>query len=221
MKPYYETENGVLYNADCIDVMRGFDDKQFDLILTDPPYGIGQKIERDYKPLKAKTHRIKYLVPVERWDNKPPTKEHFYQIKRISKNQIIFGGNYFTNKIDPSPCWLVWDKETTGRFSDCELIYTSFRTAVRKFKYRWNGMLKEYPETRYHPTQKPVGLFKQIISKYADIGQKICDPFAGSGTTALACEAYGLEWVCIEKETDYCDIIVDRLETETRQLKLF
>jgi len=217
--PFHTTEKGILYHGDNLEIMPEFGKGEFDLLLTDPPYGIG---EAAGKNKSRSCLGVSKDYGNKKWDNKKPPAEAFKNMMEISKNQIIFGGNYFIDHLHPGPCWLVWDK-INGKtdFADAELAWTSFPSAIRIFKYRWQGMLKEAPEKRYHPTQKPVGLFMQILEKYAKPGQTICDPYAGSGTTALACERMGFRWVCIEQDEDYCKDIVHRLKLETVQLKLF
>lgn len=236
MKPYYETENGKLYHGDCLEIMPQLE--SVDLVLTDPNYGIGEaagknnsrdsavyaekwKNSRNTTGVGIPATQFDYMT----WDNEIPPKTAFDQMMQISKHQIIFGGNYFVEYLYNSPAWIVWNKDNGGTdFADCELAWTNFNTAVRMFKYRWNGMLQECmgydKEIRFHPTQKPVGLFAQILLKYANKGETVMDPFAGSGTTALACERIGnLSWVLIEKEEKYCEIAAKRIENETRQLK--
>lgn len=215
---YYRTDLGVLYNADCLEIMPHLE--PVDLVLTDPPYGIGQKIERENKSKKSVIKRTKYIVPVEKWDNIPPP-EYFEILYNISKNQIIFGGNFFVEYLKNSPCWIVWDKDRKNRMADCELVYTSFDTAVRKIKYTWNGMIKEVPETRYHPTQKPVGLIIQILNKYGNQEWSTLDTHCGSGSTLVACERLNRRWIGIEIEEKYCAIAKKRIEKERSQLKLF
>ena len=156
-------------------------------------------------------------------DSHAPGNQYFEEIFRVSRNQIIFGGNYFIEHLYNSACWIVWDKDNSGNFADCELAWTSFKTAVRKFKFRWNGMLQEdmkNKEFRYHPTQKPIPLFNWILKNYSSEGQTILDPFAGSGTTALACIKTNRNYICIEKEPKYIDIINKRIKLETDQYKL-
>ena len=151
-------------------------------------------------------------------------KKYFDEIIRISKNQIIFGGNYFIEFLTNSSCWIVWDKDNTGNFADCELAWTNFKTAVRKIKFRWNGLLQENmkdKEERFHPTQKPVALFQWILNNYSTPGMTIFDPFAGSGTTAIACLETGRNYILIEKEKDYIDIINKRIATWKEQGRLF
>jgi len=217
---FYHTDNGVLLCADCLEVMPELE--PVDLCLTDPPYGIGESNEKN-------ASRGKCAKPTDyghyNWDSKKVSDRHITNTIKKAKHSIIFGGNYYINCLSNSSCWLVWDKDNTGDFADCELAWTNFDSAVRKFKYRWNGMLQECggkdKEKRYHPTQKPVGLFVQILLKYSKAGQVILDSFAGSGTTALACERIGnREWILIEREKNYCQIAKQRIERELSQKKL-
>ena len=209
-------ELGKIYQTDCLDFMRQVPDRYFDLVLTDPPYGIGESL-KDNQSRSCLAQSKAYTK--KSWDKTIPTQEIFEQIKRISKNQIIFGGNYFIEHLNNSSCWLVWDKVNGDNdFADCELAWTNFKTAVRKYEFRWHGMLQQdmaNKETRYHPTQKPVELFKLILRDYAKEGFKIYDPFLGSGTTALACEGLThlkLQWIGTELEPDYVAIANKRLE---------
>jgi len=216
IKPYYETELGKLYHGDCLEILPELE--QVSLCLTDPPYGIGW----DKRPTWGTSNKGKVTEYGKQiWDSSPISKEQIETIYKKSNNQIIFGANHFVEILKNSSCWIVWDKDNTGNFADCELAYTSFATAVRKFKWRWNGMLKEAPETRYHPTQKPVGLFMQILEKYSERHHTILDPFLGSGTTAIACERLNRRWIGIEKELKYVEIAAKRIESEASQLKLF
>ncbi len=205
-------ETNKIYNMDCIDLMRQLGDNSIDLILTDPPYGIN--IANNGKVGGGKLAAVKDYGAVK-WDNKIPSKEIFEEMFRISKNQIIFGGNYMTQYLQPSSCWIVWDKDNTGNFADCELAWASFNTAVRKFKHRWNGMLQEdmgWKEKRFHPTQKPVPLGRWILDNYSKEGEIILDPFCGSGSFVLACKQKGLRFIGCDKERKYCDIANKRLE---------
>jgi len=219
MKPYFETDLGKLYNCDCLEFMHIMEDKSVDLVLTDPPYGIN--IAKTGKVGGGKCCEVTDYGKQD-WDNKPMSEEQQKTCQRVSKNQIYFGGNYFN--LPPSPCWLVWDKDNTGNFADCELAWTSFNTAVRKFKWRWNGMLQEnmkHKEDRVHPTQKPVPLFMWILRKYSEDNDLILDPFLGSGTTAVACEKLGRKWIGIEISEKYCEIAARRISAEASQIKLF
>lgn len=210
-----------IIQGDCLDVMKDIPDKSVDLVLTDPPYGINIAsngkvggnnlgLVTDYKP--------------QAWDKFTPSKEYFQEMMRVSKNQIIFGGNYFVEHLHNSPCWIVWDKDNSGNFADCELAWTSFKTAVRKIKYRWNGMLQENmkeKECRFHPTQKPIGLFEWILDNYSEPGMVILDPFLGSGTTAIAALNTGRFFIGIEKEPKYVEIARKRVEQAQAQQSLF
>lgn|SRR3990167_7873824 len=212
--------------GDCLEVMKTFADKSFDLVLCDPPYGInvgGKQRERvqigGAKPF-GNSGDTRIIAPKSYRgfdDRRIPEKEYFDEMKRVSKNQIIFGGNYFTEYLAPSSCWIVWDKDNgESFFADCELAWTSFDTAVRKFKWKWNGMLQEQmgheKEFRHHPTQKPIPLFQWIIENYSDEGQTILDPFAGSGTTGIAARNLKRDFVLIEKDPEYAKLCRERLE---------
>lgn len=224
-KCYYSTDNGVLLHGDCAAIMPELE--QMDLVLTDPPYGIkvgGARGKiggaRGIKGRKKKFHPKEYGECL--WDKSRPTQKIFDMMLSISKHQIIFGGNYFIDYLQPTPCFLVWDKKNGNSFfADCELAWTSFSSATRIIKYRWNGCMQETPETRYHPTQKPVGLFLWILDKYSKSGDSILDPFLGSGTTAIACERLNYKWIGIEKEEKYCEVATQRIENEAKQLKFW
>lgn len=156
-----------VYNCDCIEFMKTLPDKKFDLAIADPPYGIkmdGGKIGGDV--LAKSTNYTK-----KNWDIEPPTEEWFKQLLRVSKHAIIWGANHFISRIPiDSPCWLVWDKENgENHFADCELAWANFPTAVRKFKFKWAGMLQgnmKHKELRIHPTQKPIALYAWILKTY-------------------------------------------------------
>lgn len=205
-----------IYNMDCLEFMRDVPDNYFDLVLTDPPYGIniakkGSAGGGSYRG-KAKDFGAK------EWDNKTPSQEVFNEIIRISKNQIIFGGNYFIEYLKNTSCMIFWDKDNgDNNFADGEIAWASFKTAVRVYKYRWNGMLQQdmmNKEERFHPTQKPAELFKDLIRDYGiKNGYKtVFDPFMGSGTTAVACKSLGIDFVGCELEADYVAIANKRLE---------
>lgn len=207
--------------GDCLELMKQLPDKCIDLVLTDPPYGIGQDKDQERKSgYKGKRQLgVRKGYGFSNWDNEVPNKEYFEQMMRISKNQIFFGGNYFAHLIPPSSCWIVWDKDNGANdFADCELAWTSFDTAIRKFKWKWHGMLQEqmgkHKEFRQHPTQKPVKLFEWILSKYSKETDIILDPYAGSGTTGRAAKNLGRPFILFEKEPSYCEIANKRLEQE-------
>ena len=212
-----------LINDDCMNVMKDYEDNHFDLAICDPPYGLGEDGAKNHsRGLLAKA--TKYAS--KNWDKNPPTKEYFDELIRISKNQIIFGANHFISRIPyDSSCWIVWDKDNAGTdFADCELAWTSLNGAVRKFRFRWNGMLQEdmkNKEIRIHPTQKPVKLYEWLLNNYAEKGQKILDTHLGSGSIAIACHYFGVDLVGIEIDKEYYDKAKDRIDKLTIQATLF
>lgn len=221
-----------IIHSDCLDIMRNIKDNSIELILTDPPYGIKQNIHKIKSRTKlAATNDYDNFS----WDDNIPGPEYFKEMLRISKNQIIFGGNYFTNLLPPSSCWLVWDKVNQGSsFADCELAWTSFKKACRLFSFMWNGMLqgasildgkrqrgnKKLNVKRIHPTQKPIELFIWILLNYSKDNDLICDPFSGSGTTAISCYKMKRRFICIEKEKIYFDLSNERLKIEQSKYRL-
>jgi site-specific DNA-methyltransferase (adenine-specific) len=200
------------YNGDCLEFMRNLPDKCIDLCLTDPPYGIG------LLKTKAGNWGIGKTKPdnVLGWDNKIDP-EWFTEIYRVSKHQIIWGGNNFAPYLKPSSAWISWDKLNGGSYwSDCELAYTSFgnvigKTGARIFKCRADSSKNR------HPTQKPLKLFKWCIEKYAPENALVFDPFLGSFTTAVACHHYGLDWIGCEKDEDYFSDGSHRYKMESEQ----
>ena len=206
-----------LHNADCMDIMAQYDDNYFDLAIVDPPYGIGEN--GGTNSTRGKMAKPADYKPFAGADESPPSKQYFYGLTRVSKDQIIWGANHMCGVYSlQSSCWIVWDKDNSGNFADCELAWTSFPSAVRKFKWRWNGMLQERmgkeKEYRAHPTQKPLPLMRWIIEKYSQPDQIILDPFAGSGTTLVAAKQLGRRYIGIEINPDYCKIAEQRLAQE-------
>lgn len=211
-----------IINADCLDILKQLPDKCIDLVLTDPPYGIGESAGKN----KSRSNKaIAKDYGNKDWDNSIPEKEIFNEMLRVSKHQIIFGGNYFVEYLHNSPCWLVWDKNNgTNDFADCELAWTNFKSAVRKYLWTWNGMLQhdmKNKDIRIHPTQKPLKLFEMILRDYSKENNLILDCFSGSGTTAIACHNLNRRFICIERDTDYYNASVERLKNAQSQLKLF
>lgn len=204
-----------IYNMDCLELMKQLPDNHIDLIITDPPYGINIANNGHVGGgclAKTKDYGI------QEWDKTIPSAEHFKEMLRVSKNQIIFGGNYMTQYLKPSSCWIVWDKDNTGNFADCELAWASFNTAVRKFKHRWNGMLQErmnWKEKRHHPTQKPVALGRWLLQKYANKGDLIFDPFMGSGSFIVACKELNFKFIGCDIDKQYCDVTNERLQQKS------
>lgn len=205
-------------HGDCLEIMQAIPDKSIDLVLTDPPYGINISGQRETFTKKLK-HKRKYHEELN-WDKSSPDKEYFEQIFRISKNQIIFGGNYFIDKINTiSKGWIFWDKgQNIENFSDGELIFTSYAKPLRRIVINRVELLKD---NTYHPTQKPLKLLTWIIDKYSSENDTILDPFAGSGTTAIAALKCKRNYILIEKEQKYIDIINKRIELHNSQPELF
>lgn len=202
---------------DALELLKQLPDKCVDLVLTDPPYGIGEKNIQNNKS-RGKLAKATEWKDNGKWDNNIPSEEVFKEIFRVSKNQIIFGGNYMVENLKNSSCWIVWDKDNGDNdFADCELAWTSFDTAVRKFKWRWNGMLQEKmnsKEKRFHPTQKPVPLFRWILEKYSKPNELILDCFIGSGTTAVACKQLGRNFIACDNCQEYVNIANKRLSQD-------
>lgn len=211
-----------LIHGDCLEVLKGIPDKSIDLILTDPPYGISEAAGKNNSRGTKNTPATKFIS--KNWDNKRIEKIYFDEIFRVSKNQIIFGGNYYVDYLFPSMGWIVWDKLNNGDFSDCELAWTSFNRALRKIEFMWNGFVQgdmKNKEIRIHPTQKPVSVIKQILSLYSTDGQTVLDPFMGGGTTGIACKLLGRNFIGIEIERDYFEMATMRINETIPNRKLF
>ena len=212
-----------LRNCDNMELMAEFKDNHFDLAIVDPPYGIDLTNQSQGKG-GGVARKIEYKKT--NWDKSAPNKEYFDELFRVSKNQIIWGANHFIERINRnSSCWVVWDKENGATdFADCELAWASFKTAVRKIKYRWQGMLQEdmkNKEFRIHPTQKPKALYKWLLQNYAKEGDKILDTHLGSGSIAIACHEMGFDLTGCELDKEYFQTMLKRIETETAQQDLF
>lgn len=213
-----------LYNMDCMDGMKQFPDRYFDLAIVDPPYGIGENGSKNHS--RGNKAKAKNYIAFAGNDSEPPNKEYFDELFRVSKNQIIFGANHFISRMaKDSSCWIVWDKQNgNSDFADCELAWTSFKSAVRKFEFRWSGMLQgdmKNKEIRIHPTQKPVALYSWILGRYAKQGDKILDTHAGSASSLVACYKGGFDFIGFELSKDYYNLANQRLSDEMAQLKLF
>jgi len=209
-------------NEDNMELMARYEDNHFDLAIVDPPYGIGEDGKSNHSRSKA-TKATRY-TPKE-WDKKAANLAYFIELKRISKNQIVWGANHFIENIPNanSSSWIVWDKDNTGDFADSELAYTSFKTTVRNFKWRWNGMLQQdmkNKEIRIHPTQKPVKLYEWLLINYAKEGDKILDTHLGSGSIAIACHNLGYDLTACELDKDYYDAAIKRINQHKAQLRL-
>ena len=207
----------LITNEDNMELMSRYEDNHFDLAIIDPPYGInkdGGKIGGAGKNFIGKLVEPKNYVK-KQWDEKSPNKKYFDELFRVSKNQIIFGANHFISKIPyDSSCWIVWDKDNFGKFADCELAWTSFKSAVRLFKFKWAGFLQGYgtanKEVRIHPTQKPVRLYEW---------NKILDTHLGSGSLAIACHNLGYDLTACELDKEYYESAIKRINQHKSQLR--
>ena len=203
--------NQRLILGDCLEVMPLLD--RVDAVVTDPPYGIGAA-SSDFAPRGSAKPRD--YAGGKAWDKSPATAAHMAMMRSISENQVIFGGNYFEG-LGPTSCWLVWDKQNTGDFADCELAWTNLNKAVRRIYWRWNGMIRKGDDVREHPTQKPVGVMEWCIGHLPETAQTILDPFMGSGTTLVACQRLGRHGIGIELDPDYFEIACRRVDEAARQ----
>tara|TARA_R110000751_G_scaffold251051_1_gene350536 strand:+ start:65 stop:682 length:618 start_codon:yes stop_codon:yes gene_type:complete len=204
-----------------MEYMKGLEDNAFELAIVDPPYGIGESGGNESRNRVASNSYKR-----KDWDISAPNKDYFIELQRVSKNQIIWGANHFMQNIAlGSSCWIVWDKLTgESDFADCELAYTSFKTAVRKFQFRWSGMLQgdmKNKEVRIHPTQKPVKLYEWLLSNYAKEGDRILDTHTGSASSAIAAHYGGFDFVGCELDEDYYKAASVRFDRETAQIDIF
>ncbi len=218
-----------IYNQDCMRFMRDLPDNFFDLAIDDPPYFKGPNLSgyygKGFSNLGVK--RAKFYRETKHWDI--PGGVYFRELKRVSKNQIIWGANHFAGAFDSSsPYWIVWDKVNgKSSFADAELAYSSFPGAVRIFKYMWNGMHQgsfggdvSKNEKRIHPTQKPTALYKWLLHNYAKPGDKIFDPHAGSCSLPVACIDMGFDFVACEIDPDYWKAGTQRVNDFKSQIKI-
>lgn len=239
-------------STDAEDVAWLMDGEKAGLALTDPPYGIsavkgvasdsggdkavtigraggggklmfGKKSSPPTEPVGGdkivKAHIYEYI----QGDETTETARASYEImKNFSANQIIFGGNYFTDFLKPSPCWCIWDKQNTGNFADVEMAWTSFSKGAKLYTWLWNGLSRKGDRktelvSRVHPTQKPVGVLGAILEDFSEKGENILDLFGGSGSTLIACEQLDRRCFMMEISEKYCDVIIKRWENLTGQ----
>ena len=214
MKEYLNISN------ECnLELMKRHSDNYFDLAIVDPPYGIGFDGQKENKATNRKSHEFKG------WDNAIPSKEYFDELMRVSKNQIIWGGNYFFDYLGNTRCVLTWDKIQEFSGSDFELAWTSFDKCAKTF--RMSRVQAYCNRTKIHPTQKPSELYEWILTRYAEANQKILDTHLGSGSIAIAVdkvnkfEKMNLTLTACELDEDYFKKAIKMIETETRQESLF
>lgn len=207
------TDKITITNEDNMLLIARYPDNYFDLAIVDPPYGINVNVSigRRKGDKKSKYHKFAGN------DSYIPKEEYFNELFRVSKNQIIWGGNYMTEFLIPSSCWIMWDKKFSEdvTFAQFELAWTSFKSSAKKFESSPNQL------NRIHPTQKPVALYKWLLDKYAKQGDKILDTHLGSGSIAIACHDYGFELTACELDKDYYIKAIERIKNHTSQQKLF
>jgi len=210
-----------LLNIDCMEYMKTVPDKYFDLAIVDPPYGIDLGNNSDYFAYKGGVRGKKGLANDKKdWDKERPTDEYWSELFRVSKNQIVWGGNFFTDKLKISRGWICWDKKQpeTNSFSDFDLAWTSFDCINRTFRMYPTHVTQG---KKIHPTQKPIALYKWLLHHYAKQGDKILDTHLGSGSSAIAAHDYGFDFVGCELDTDYYNAACKRFKEQTQQLTIF
>lgn len=214
-----------LRRADCMDMMAEFPDGYFDLAIVDPPYGIGvdgknliaNPSDNANKTMLARDHK---------WDDAPPPSEYFQELKRVAKEQIVWGGNYFLDHLGYCKAPIVWDKLNGGSmYADGEMAWTSIGLPknLKIWRHQWCGAFKDSERgiKRQHPTQKPVALYKWLLTNYAKPGHRILDTHLGSGSHAIACYYAGMHLTACEIDEDYFKAASERIESETAQTVLF
>ena len=206
------------YNMDCMDGMKQFPDKFFDLAIVDPPYGLGIDGQKESISKNPKHNRKQHIR--KSWDSSIPDKDYFYELFRVSKNQIIWGANYFVKYLNTgTKGWIVWDKWQHGlTMSDCELAFSSFNCPTR---VKIINRVELLNEGTIHPTQKPIKLYEWLLNNYAKPGDKILDTHVGSASSLIACHKLGFEYVGFELDTDYFKAALDRLAAVEAQSSIF
>lgn len=211
-----------MIHGDCMEYMAGLPDKAFELAIVDPPYGIGAGGSFGHywdstsgRAAKSCVNNIK-----KEWDNNPPDEKYFSELFRVSKNQIIWGGNYFTEFLPPTRSWICYDKKQpeTNSFGKFELAWTSLDLIPDIFRFYPTHVTQG---ARIHPTQKPVALYKWLLSRYAKPGDRILDTHGGSGSICIACHDLGFDLTWMELDADYYAAACERYKTHAKQATLF
>ena len=195
-------------NEDNMKLMARYKNNHFDLAIVDPPYGID---------INSSGTHFKEKYDVKEWDKKTPDNEYFTELKRVSKNQIIWGGNYFLDRLGNCKCFIVWDKKIAEdmSFAMCEMAWTSFKNGAKI--YKTNAMQLN----RIHPTQKPIALYEWLLMRYAKEGDKILDTHGGSMSIALACHNLNFDLTLCELDAEYYEAGLKRLKQHQKQIRLF
>jgi len=202
-------------NCDNMELMAQYPDKYFDLAIVDPPYGLDKKLSSGGGKMKNSPFKKLYKES-KQWDVQIPEKKYFDELFRVSKNQIIWGGNYFLDYLGNTRGIICWDKKQfMPTFSRIEFAWTSFDAVARLFEGTSTDL------DRFHPTQKPVALYKWLLDKYAKQGDKILDTHLGSGSIAIACHDYGFDLTACELDKDYFDAAMKRIKNHTNQVRMF
>jgi site-specific DNA-methyltransferase (adenine-specific) len=201
-------------NEDNMELMARYEDNHFDLAIVDPPYGIDINISMGRRKGDKKSDYHKFSGA----DKSIPSKEYFQELFRVSKSQIVWGGNYMTDYLYPSPCWLLWDKGFSEEvtFAQYELAWSSFKTSAKKYDYN-----AAKNRNRIHPTQKPVALYEWLLMNYAKKGDRILDTHLGSGSIALACHNLGFHLTACELDAEYFNAAMARIKQHQAQKRLF
>jgi site-specific DNA-methyltransferase (adenine-specific) len=216
-----------LFHMDCMEYMKGCEDNAFDLAIVDPPYGIGTNCIKNNKN-RSKLAKAKSYKTYKNNKKDRPDPDYFKELRRVSKNQIIWGANHLADLFNAAGSgWIVWNKQATGTFSECEIAYSSFESRARMFTYTWNGMIqgnhgdKRKNEHRIHPSQKPIKLYNWLLKNYAEPGQRILDTHLGSGSSAIAAHYFGVDFIGLEIDEDYYNAATERFDQATRQQAMF
>jgi site-specific DNA-methyltransferase (adenine-specific) len=191
-----------------MELMARYEDNHFDLAIVDPPYGID---------INSSGTHFKEKYDVKEWDKNTPNDKYFYELKRVSKNQIVWGGNYFLDRLGNCKCFIIWDKKIAEdmSFAMCEMAWSSFKNGAKI--YKTTAMQKD----RIHPTQKPVELYEWLLMRYAKEGDKILDTHLGSGSIALACHNLKFDLTACELDKEYFEASLKRLKEHQQQLTMF
>ena len=214
MEPTWIKNNLRLHHADCMEIMREYPDKHFDLAVVDPPYGINW-LDQVKNPKKGKNWKVHEYKP---WDQSPPPPEYFAELRRVSRNQIIWGGNYMMENLRSTPCWVIWDKMQEFSGAVFEMAWTSFDSPAKAFRM---SRVEAYAnQDKFHPTQKPVKLYDWTLANFAKPGMRVLDTHLGSGSHAIAAHYAGMDFTGIELDADYFAAACQRIDRETQQLTL-
>lgn len=224
----YRNGNVLMIHGDCMDVMAEIGEKEIPLAIVDPPYGIGEDGDKTIygKSGKGSTFKECKLHEQKSWDDTIPDEKYFNELARVSKNQIIWGGNYFTEFLRPTKAWVFWYKKITNpnnhTHSDGEMAWTSFNSITRMVSIDWIGFgYINSGEKKIHTSQKPVALYKWLLSRYAKPAELILDTHGGSGSIVIACHDLGHPIIWVEKDADYFRDAVARYKTHASQAVLF